>query len=221
MIKLIGFFKRRPGMSVEAFQDYWLEIHAESVKKLQGLLKYANSKPLSVLYRRGKPAYDGVAEIWIGDIQSLRFLCGSPDYRAFRTDLQNFTDVSSMGWLVTEEHVIIGNPVPPGSVKLIAFLNRKAGLTLAAFQKYWREIHGPMGSTIPGVRRYLQCHTLTNTPECAQTPMYDGVSMEWYENTAAMNEALKTPAFDRIIADEANFLGPYAFILTSEQVIDL
>ena len=45
-------------------------------------------------------------------------------------------------------------------VKLIYCITRKPELSVEEFQRYWRETHAPIAARIPGVRRYVQCHTL-------------------------------------------------------------
>ena len=32
-------------------------------------------------------------------------------------------------------------------------------MTVEAFQRHWREVHGPLGARVPGLRRYVQSHT--------------------------------------------------------------
>ena len=65
MVKMVVFFKRKPGMSVEAFQNYWRATHAGIVVKMPGIRKYVQSHTLLSGYRKGEPAYDGIAEVWL------------------------------------------------------------------------------------------------------------------------------------------------------------
>ena len=63
MVKTITFIKRKPGMSVEDFGQYWREKHARIVTKLPGLRRYVQFHTIPSGYRNGEPAYDGVAEV--------------------------------------------------------------------------------------------------------------------------------------------------------------
>src|SRR5215469_1111479 len=45
-------------------------------------------------------------------------------------------------------------------VKVITFLKRKVGMPVEEFQGYWREKHPAVVTRLPGVRRYVQSHTL-------------------------------------------------------------
>ena len=107
MVKLMSFFKRKQGMSVDAFQAYWRTRHAEVVVKLPGIRRYVQSHTLPSGYRKGEPVYDGVAEVWVDDTHVMRAQAGTPEYAAVRADEPNFMDVSSLGAIITEEHVSI------------------------------------------------------------------------------------------------------------------
>ena len=61
MVKLVVYFKRRAGMEVEPFQEYWRTRHAEVVCGLPGIRRYVQSHTLLAGYRRGEPAFDGIA----------------------------------------------------------------------------------------------------------------------------------------------------------------
>src|SRR3989454_8056695 len=67
MVKAVSFFKRKAGMSVDAFQAYWRTAHPEVVVKLPGIRRYVQSHTLPSAYRKGEPVYDGIAELWFDD----------------------------------------------------------------------------------------------------------------------------------------------------------
>jgi uncharacterized protein (TIGR02118 family) len=221
MVKNVVFFKRNPGMSVETFQQYWRTTHADIVCKLPGIRKYVQSHTLLSGYRKGEPAYDGVAEIWFDDTDAMRALAGTKAYADVRADEHNFLDLSTMGAIITDEHVIKPGAIPPGAVKNIEFVTHKPGMSIEAFQRHWREIHGPLGAAIPVVRRYVQSHTRRSVYASGKTPAYDGVALTWFESTQAMRESATTPEYARTRADEPNFIasGRLPFIITKEHFI--
>src|SRR5207244_2545874 len=185
MVKMVAFFKRKPGMSVEAFHNYWRTTHAAIVVKMPGIRRYVQSHTLLSGYRKGELAYDGVAEVWFDDTQAMRALVGTKEYAAVRADEPNFIDLSAMGSIITEEHVIKDGPIPPDGVKNIEFVTHKPGMSIEAFQKHWREIHGPLGASIPVVKRYVQSHTRLSIYKNGKTPAYDGGELTWFHDTAA------------------------------------
>ncbi len=46
-------------------------------------------------------------------------------------------------------------------IKLVYCITKKSSLADTEFFHYWRHIHGPIGSRIPGLRRLVQSHRLT------------------------------------------------------------
>src|SRR3972149_4829795 len=54
MVKAISFFKRKSGLSVEGFQEYWRTAHAELVVKMPGIRRYVQSHTRLAGYRKGE-----------------------------------------------------------------------------------------------------------------------------------------------------------------------
>lgn len=220
MVKAVSFFKRKPGMSVDEFQAYWRTNHPDVVTKLPGLRRYVQSPTLVSGYRKGEPVYDGIAEVWFDDTQAMRALRGTPAYDRVRVDEANFIDHSTMGLILTEEHVIKDGVAPANAVKNVEFVTHAPGLTIDAFQRYWRDVHGPLAATIPGIRRYVQSHTRRSAYERGRAPAFDGVAITWFDDTPAMRVSAASPEYGRVRADEANFIAPDPpFIITREHVI--
>ncbi len=221
MVKALTFFKRKRGMSVEDFQAYWRTRHPAVVVALPGIRRYVQSHTLVSGYRKGEPVYDGIAEIWFDDSRALRALSGTPQYARVQADEAEFIDRSTMGLIVTEDHVIKDGPVLPHAVKNVEFLTHRPGMSIDEFQRHWREVHGPLGAAIPMVRRYVQSHTRRSVYESGRTPAYDGAALTWFDDTQAMRASALTPEYARVRGDEPNFLGglPVPFIITREHVI--
>jgi uncharacterized protein (TIGR02118 family) len=220
MVKTVAFFKRKSGMSVDAFQAYWRTAHAEAVVRLPGVRRYVQSPTLASAYKRGEPVHDGIAELWFDDTGAMRALAGTAEYAAVQADEANFIDRASMGLIITEDHVIKDGPVPTGGVKNVQFITHQPGMSIDAFQRYWREVHGPLAAGIPMIRRYVQSHTRRSAYEGGRTPRYDGVALTWFDDTQAMRASVTTPEYARVRADEGNFITPAPpFIITREHVL--
>ena len=220
MVKAVSFFKRKPGMSVEAFQTYWRTRHPDVVVKLPGIRRYVQSHTLRSAYREGEPVYDGIAEVWFDDTGAMRALAGTPAYAAVEADEARFIERATMGLIITEEHVIKDGQVPADGVKKVEFVTRKAGMPVDRFQPYWSRVHGPLAALIPGVRRYVQCHTRRSAYEAGRAPLYDGVAVTWFDDTEAMRASAATPECARVRADEGNVITrDPPFILTAEHPI--
>ncbi|MBI4628364.1 MAG: EthD family reductase [Candidatus Rokubacteria bacterium] len=219
-VKALSFFKRRAGMSVEDFQAYWRGTHPAAVTRLPGVRRYVQSHTLPGGYRKGEPVYDGIAEVWFDDTAAMRVLAATPEYAAVQADEARFIERSTMGLIVTEDHVVKDGPAPAGGVKNVEFLTRRPGLDVAAFQTYWREVHGPLAARIPVLRRYVQSHTRRAAYEGGRAPRWDGVALTWFDDTQAMRVSATTAEYARVRADEPSFLAPDPpVIITREHVI--
>ena len=219
-VKALSFFKRRAGMSVEAFQDYWRTRHPAAVTRLPGVRRYVQSHTLPGGYRKGEPVYDGIAEVWFDDTQAMRALAGTPAYAAVQADEAAFIERATMGLIVTEDHVVTDGPAPAGGVKNVEFLTRRPDLDVEAFQTYWREAHGPLAARIPVLRRYVQSHTRRAAYEGGRTPRWDGVALTCFDDTQAMRVSATTAEYAGVRADEPNFLASDPpFIITREHLI--
>ena len=223
MLKLVGFLKRRRGMTPEAFQAHWRERHAELGRKLPGLRRYVQNHTLLSGYRDREPVWDGVVELWFDDLVAFRSAWASDEMAPIREDEPGFLDLPACGGILAEEHVILDGEAPPDGVKLISFLTRRADLDVPAFQRYWRERHGPVAARIPGMRRYVQCHTRIDSYGADAQLTCDGVPLAWFDSTDALRASAPSEAYARTREDEAKFLEPgqLSFVIAREREISL
>jgi uncharacterized protein (TIGR02118 family) len=76
-------------------------------------------------------------------------------------------------------------------VKAIYFFRRREGIPVEDFQKYWRSVHADLMRKVPGLKCYVQCHTLLSGYRRHEPPCLDGVeeiSFDSTEQLAAMDE---------------------------------
>jgi len=221
MVKVITFIKRKAGMPVEEFQGYWLTRHPGVVTRLPGVRRYVQSHALLSLYEKSEPAYDGIAEVWADDTGALRAMTQSPAHADVQADEARFIDRTTIGVIITEDHVTKDGELPREPVKSVALIARKPGLSVEEFQRHWLEVHGPIAEGLPGLRRYVQSHTRRSAYEAGRVPAYDGAVLMWFDSTDVMRSAEATPQYARVLADAATFLdvGRVRSILTREHVI--
>jgi uncharacterized protein (TIGR02118 family) len=205
MVKMVILFKRRPGMTVEAFQAHWRTTHANLIVRLPGIRRYCQSHVLPSSYREGEPAADGVAESSFDDTQAMKALAGSPQYADVLADERNFIDGSTLRAVITEETVIKDAPAPAHAVKRIDFVSCRPGTPIDEFRAYWRDVHGPACAAIPAVRRFVQNLARRAIYDSGRTPAFDGVDLAWFESVAAADDA--SPAFARRLADAERFVA--------------
>lgn len=190
MIRLVYLLRRRPELSLEAFQEYWRETHGPLVASFAtvlGIRRYvqvhAVEDPLNGALQEARggmePAYDGVAELWFESEEALAETMATDAGRkagaALLEDEAKFIDLpASPLWLAVEYPQVN----PPGEalvatprsscLKLYFPLRLRRALGFEAGQRYWRMHHGPLiRSQAPaaGIHRYQQVHRLVSEME--------------------------------------------------------
>jgi uncharacterized protein (TIGR02118 family) len=223
MAKLIAFFKRKAELSAEDFQQHWRTQHAALVARQAGLRRYVQNHTLLSAYRTREPAYDGVAEAWFDSRESFAELTASPEWRAVREDEAHFIDPQSLQAVMTDEVVIVDGPVPDPAVKMISFLNKRSDVSVEFFQNHWRDKHGPIAAEIPGNQRYVQCHVQAASYRGDHKPVYDGIPISWFADTAALRASAQTPQYKATRADEVHFMASSTlpFVIATALEIEL
>jgi len=218
VIKAIYFFNRRPELTVEEFQEYWRTTHADRVRQLPGIQRYAQCHTLLSGYGRpSPPALDGVEELSFDSTADFASALQTSAGKAAISDLANFVDGNRVRRILTEEVEIKPGAVRPDMVKNIELATRKQGMPVPQFHAYWRDIHGPLAAKIAVIQRYVQSHTLMGEYGRETPPAYDGVAETWFADTAAMRRSASSPEYAATRGDEKNFLTePLPFIITRE-----
>jgi uncharacterized protein (TIGR02118 family) len=222
MVKAIHFVKRKPGMGLDEFGQYWRTRHAELVSRLPGLRRYVQCHTIRSGYSKGEPVFDGVAELWFDDVEAMRRLSGAPEAIAADADRAVFIDGSKGGSILTEERVKKEGPVNARMMHLVEFVHRKPGMDVAAFQRHWSEIHGPLVVRIPQIRRYVQSPARPGGYRNGKQPLYDGTAEVWFDSTDAMRESARAAEYRAVRDDESNFIdvsSAVPFIITQDFVV--
>ncbi len=127
-------------------------------------------------------------------------------------------------------------------IKIIYCITKKAGMDDAAFARYWRDVHGPIGARIPGLRKLVQSHVVREprdraapdfatrdfaapgfaTPDFA-APDFDGVAELWFDDVEALLAARRSPEWRLSTTNEAHFVDPerVAYLVVEEHEVAL
>lgn len=190
MIRLTFVLRRKPGMSLAEFQQYWRGTHGPLVARHSttlNILRYVQLHTLEdpvndqLAAARGgmeKP-YDGVAELWWTSRDDLAASFGTNAGQAAGRELledeARFIDLpNSPIWLAYEYPQI--NPTPEemvarensSLVKLFFCLRNPPNQSMEEAHLYWRTSHGPTIRGVAGgmrIRRYLQVHRFIDALE--------------------------------------------------------
>ncbi|HKN00216.1 MAG TPA: EthD domain-containing protein [Candidatus Binataceae bacterium] len=102
-------------------------------------------------------------------------------------------------------------------VKIVYCISKLPHLSDDKFHRYWREVHGPIASRIPGCRKYVQSHAIHRALDNRQ-PSYDGVAELWFDDWQALEAAMGTKEVAAAIEDEDKFIdhSRTAFFIAEE-----
>jgi len=214
MVHLMFLMKRKPGLSRQECQRHWRGIHAPLAQRIPGIRRYVQSHVFSA--QEEEPPYDGVAEIWVDDEPAATAIFQTQEYReGAYVDEPNFVDVKQVVRLRTEDHVMLaGAPIGKDErlIKRLSFLKRKSGMSKEEFFRYWREAHGPIALKLPGLRRYVQCHTLPAMYTSGE-PVFDGAAQIWFADLRVMQEMLESKEYvEETRPDGAKFIAPAGIV---------
>jgi len=213
---LVRVAKRATGSDIEDFRRRAADASDWSAAAPYGLRGATQALTLPGGYRRGEPACDVIDELAFDDEASVARCLADPAFgRAWASPL---LDPDSIARLVTEPYLAKPGPVPASFVKNYELVTKRPDLDRAEFDRYWAQVHGPLASTIPTIRRYVQAHLSPGTRDTGTAP-YDGLAITWWDDVAGMRAGAATEAYARTRADEANFLdGELPFVITTERV---
>jgi len=105
MVKLVAVIRKREETMPDEFLRYWREVHAPIVARLPGLRRYVISPAIG---RGAGPEYDGIAELWFDDRESLERALASPEWQAVVADTPLFVDAESIAMFPTQDETIVG-----------------------------------------------------------------------------------------------------------------
>src|ERR1700693_4972888 len=203
MIHIHYFITRKDSLDDGAFHRYWRETHGPIVKPVTQLRSHVQSHRIP--YAGSNSSYDGEGEVLIDSLAALEELRRSKEYlEGPLADERNFIDLKRVEWMVTQDHVIVDGPSGGSLIKAVYQLKKLDGMSVDEFRKYWIEIHGNLGSKLPGLRRYVQSHLIDEAYLYAR-PHFDGVAQLWFDSAEAMRAAFESPQGKALAEDGPKF----------------
>jgi uncharacterized protein (TIGR02118 family) len=104
MIKMVALVNKKGDMTKEEFEKYWIEVHASLEAKWPGLKKYIISTTTRSLGKK-EARYDGMAELWFDDEESLKKALESREREVSKEDFQKFVESAEI--FLTKENIIV------------------------------------------------------------------------------------------------------------------
>ena len=106
MIKMIALVKKRSDLSHAEFERYWLAEHT-TLSAVIGMRRYTINVRIPDPPTPSTAGYDGTAEIWWDDFETMRRCMASPEGVLAARDTANFAE--SVTFVYTAEHEV---PLP-------------------------------------------------------------------------------------------------------------
>ena len=107
-VKGVYPFRKKPGLTLEAFQHHWWHTHGPIAALTEEALSYVQIHTRADSQETASPAYDGITEISWPDIETAGRAIGSRQMREDQgSDAPNFVDMESISLFIAKEEVII------------------------------------------------------------------------------------------------------------------
>jgi len=107
-IKGVYPFRKKAGLTLEAFQHHWWHTHGPIAALTEEALSYVQIHTRADSQETVSPVYDGITEIWWPDIEAAGRAIGSRQMREDQgSDAPNFVDMESISLFLAKEEVII------------------------------------------------------------------------------------------------------------------
>ena len=226
MVKLVYLLRRKPGLTLEEFQEHWLERHSHFALRTPAVRRYvqyhalANDPIRETLAQAAAgplvESYDGVAIAWFDDVAALHHSMHGDDVPAALEDQEHFIDHSRSVAVLADEYVIV-EPVGAGPIVLVECLRRPPEIDRRTFSERWLH-HGRVGRRAHArglLAGYIQNHALAEDDARvaelddlgSSDENWDGVVTAYFDSTAVAKELFQSPlASEDAYEDEKTFI---------------
>jgi uncharacterized protein (TIGR02118 family) len=208
-IHLVFLYRCRDGIAHDEFVRHWAEVHAPLVRAMPSIRGYVRDIVSPGVGPRA--AWHGAEELWVDDEEAADALMRDPRFLGGPlADESLFVDTEAIVRLRTRDHAVVAGEAIAEAASLpkrMTFLKRKPDMSRAELLSYWRDVHGPLAGSVPGVRRYVQSPVVASEFSDGE-PRFDGMAQVWLNDSQALQEALASPLFrEQVKSDAANFVA--------------
>ena len=115
MVKAVFMVARRPGLTVEEFQEHWFGEHGRLVAQVPGLRRYVQNHAVQAAYGlAARPmTHDGFSELWFDDLAHLQQAATTPQWQAAKADGKRLF-AEPVGLVIARERIQKETGVPIG-----------------------------------------------------------------------------------------------------------
>jgi uncharacterized protein (TIGR02118 family) len=217
--KYIRMIKRRPGITLKQFRDYWLEGCAELDKQamdkttIRRLVK--NISTGEVAMGGAEPPFDAMLALFFDSLADAQMTCSSEELAVLFGDDPNYVDTTipvqemiadeyQMGQKPDAASVLTGNR----GLKIIRTVYRRNDLDLQQFKDYWLRNHARLEDVVIRQSPVVRIIATFAIPAGlhGQKPPFDGM-VELYFKSAEDIRAMFASSIPAMMRkDEENFV---------------
>lgn len=106
-------------------------------------------------------------------------------------------------------------------IAAISLMRRRADVTLMAFRRHWRDVHGPLVCAFPALRGYVQDHVIATLAmnDRARRIRIDGFPILWFDNDHDRRRAHHSPEMAACNVDSQAFIGAVSRVICEPRSI--
>jgi uncharacterized protein (TIGR02118 family) len=106
---ILGFYKRKAGLSQEQFIDHWENIHGPVIKAVPDIEKYVVRYVQHRLTTIGAAGleFDEFSETWFTDETARDRLFATPGFKETYADEEQFLDMDATRWIVVDDQNVV------------------------------------------------------------------------------------------------------------------
>lgn len=224
MISRCGLLQKRDDITVEEFQEHWLNVHGPLAAQMKNLRRYEQHAVVDNQHRHplgaGPIVIDGYSELYFDSYGDMVEGVSSSNQDELQGDLAKFAKPSSP-ILVFAKKVCKEVPEYLRDKELVcrvSFLGRKEGVTAEQFQREWWYIHDMLVKSMPGYVGYNQNLVIDRIVDGKSVPYEqlpcEGMVEFFFENMDAFNECYGSAEFQRTVKHGGEFIGEINTYLT-------
>jgi EthD domain len=235
MIRLVSAALRHPtNRTLGEFRRYWSHSHAPLCARPPTVRRFVLDLTLDDAYDDElAPSFDGAAMYWFDDLDSLARHVTHPESVALWTTViaddaqlfdrdQTWPTDHRRATVVGSEQVVTDGVIAPDMIKAIFISSRRPGLTIEEFSARLGSAHGELVTRLPGIRRYVQTHSLPAAYGLTGilAPTHDACSELWFDSFHAWKAAVGSREWSAVVdSGEKLFARPSAYLIAHDQVL--
>lgn len=218
MPRIMSFYNRQEGLDDETFRKEVFDVHVPMVVPLPGLKAYRQSLitgaalPDGVFGGNLLP-FEGIAELWFDKAEEYQAALGTPKGQQAFAHAQEILDMAAFRSMVVEEHRIpltgeTPADAPNQPLRFMFFVTRRPDVTFDEFKRHIMEIHVPIVTGYPGLRRYTLAFNLVPEAQREENMLpFDAIAEHYYDSYEAYEAAFASPEAEQGIEDAKHFMS--------------